>query len=111
MTAIYRFYGASDDLIEVDGPPNYSDEFSATTGIWRGLLMSPAGEAVEVIARYGDNTACDCWSFAVAQPSEGVPLPPWQYRFRPAIECSYSVELVIEAPHGTVLKADCGADA
>ena len=104
MSNVFSFYGASDDLVEVDGPDG-PDEFNHYHGAWVGTLRAPNGVSVEVIGHYGANGAGDCWSFGLSLPQDGDALPAWRYDFLPAPEITYSVRLVVEAPDGTVLEA------
>lgn len=101
MTAVYRFQGASDDLIEVDGPDG-TEEYNEASGVWRAQLVAPDGKALDVVARYGDNAEGDCWVLGVSPGSDGEGVPAWRYNFLPG-DCSYSPCLVIEAPEGTRL--------
>jgi hypothetical protein len=104
-------YGASDDLVEVDGCDG-ADEFyvaSVPTGqvCWHGnLVAAGATEQVHVQALYDG-----CWHFSVGQVDEEVKLPRWPLRFEQGDEDwghlkagpGYSVVLLIDAPAGTRL--------
>lgn len=71
-------YGASDDLVEVEG--DIREEFYALTKPLEGATLTLTryeGEQVEglhVHVRYED---VGCWSVGVSQLEEGVPLPDW----------------------------------
>jgi hypothetical protein len=98
-------YGASDDLVEVDGCEG-ADEFGAYGSKanevnWHGDLVAPgtgAAEQMRVTAIYDG-----CWHFAIGQVDEDVPLPPWGTGIGQHPEVSYSALLSIDAPAGTRL--------
>ena len=98
------FEGASDDLVHVSGCPG-EDEYNCTKslpgpidlgGIF--LVSGPTG-SLKVTAIYDG-----CWSFAVGQVDEDVPLPTWPMLIRQSEERTYSAELIITAPKGTFVK-------
>ena len=111
-------YGASDDLVEVDGCEG-ADEFyvkSVPDGhvCWHGDLIAPgthAGEQMRVHAIYDG-----CWHFAAGQVDEDVPFPLWPLTIRPGSGMTdaarkgtapyipaYTVVLSVDAPEGTRL--------
>lgn len=103
-------YGASDDLVEVDGCEG-ADEFNVYGGdgkvIWQGdFVGAGATEQVRVYAIYDG-----CWHFSVGQVDEDVKLPRWPIRFEQGDEDwgslkagpGYSVVLLIDAPAGVRL--------
>lgn len=90
-------YGASDDLIEVDG--DIREEFSEPCGSWTAVIASADGrEAIRVSAEYIGST----WQLGAGPASEEQPMPGWPVRVRQgtAAECSYSAVLEIDAPAG-----------
>lgn len=88
QTAI--FYGASDDLIEVEGIKG-ADEFNIVAdGPW--IATFGIGGKLVVHALYDG-----CWSFAVGQEDESIPLPDWPIRIKQH-EKAYSVRLEIDCP-------------
>lgn len=94
-------YGASDDLIEVEGCDGANEFNSHERGpvMWRGDLIAPGGlEAVRVHAVFDG-----CWSVAVGQVDEDVPLPEWPVAVRQHPSLPYSAAVVIDAPAGTRL--------
>lgn len=96
-----RFYGASDDLIEVEGCEG-ADEFNSYEKgpvMWRGDLVAPGGtDQVRVHALYDG-----CWSFALGQVMDGHPLPEWPVTVRQHTNTDYSTLVEIDAPEGTRL--------
>jgi hypothetical protein len=86
-------YGASDDLVEVEG--HFREEYSAIDVPCTLRLVGDEGE-IAVTMEYGDN---GCWHATVAMPDEGAPLP-WPVSITAAEECAYSVSVTV----------DCGED-
>lgn len=94
-------YGASDDLIEVEGCKG-ADEFTAPEDghLWRGDLVAPDGASLRVHTWYDG-----VWHVAAGQVDEDMPLPGWPVRFANGDHRvpSYSTGLLIDAPDGTRL--------
>jgi hypothetical protein len=95
-------YGASDDLVEVDGCEG-ADEFGVDR--WHGDLIAPDGSQMRVHCWYGDN---GCWQVGVGQVDEDVQLPAWPVTITQAPAMNpdnpgYSALLTIDAPEGTRL--------
>jgi hypothetical protein len=93
-------YGAFDDLIEIEGCDG-ADEYP-TYGkgpvAWRADLIAPGGqEAMRVYAIYEE-----CWSFAISQTMEDIPLPAWPVKISQH-DSGYSTLVEIDAPAGTRL--------
>lgn len=94
-------YGASDDLIEIDGIEG-ADEFNEVSGHWRGVLEAPDGEAAIV---YVDYRPEGTWTVALGQFEEQLTLPAWPQSFEVDENlCEYSVKATIEVPDGTTIK-------
>lgn len=98
-------YGASDDLVEVEGCEG-ADEFyvhggvSGDTVCWHGDLVAPGGtEQMRVSAFYGETGT---WHFALGQTDESVPFPEWGNGISQH-ESGYSALVTIDAPDGTRL--------
>lgn len=106
-------YGASDDLVEVDGCEG-ADEFPSDD--WSGVLVGPDGvQQMRVYCRYESN---GCWSVGAVQIDEQYQLPEWPVTITQAPAMNpdnpgYSALLTIDAPEGTrlVTEADDGEDA
>lgn len=101
--------GASDDLIEFDGVPDY-DEFcnAGTSPIkFSGNLIAPDGSGVRVIVIYDSEgkESSGCWAIAVGKINEDIDYPEW-----PTIvsqgDRNYNTTVTIEAPDGTILVPD-----
>lgn len=90
-------YGASDDLVEVEGCSG-GDEFTHyNAGIWRGDLVAPDGGSLRLHIFYDG-----CWHVAVGQVDEEFNFPNWPISFRQEA-AGYSTVLTVEAPDGTRL--------
>jgi hypothetical protein len=99
---VITIYGASDDLVEVDGCEG-ADEFNADD--WSADLIAPDGDQMRVYVRY---ELTGCWSVGVGQADEGHQLPGWHVAISQAPAMSpgnpgYSAKLTINAPAGTRL--------
>ena len=88
-------YGASDDLVEVAGA--ISEEFDCP-GAWEGVLESPAGEHLGIMATFGTRE----WELSVFASTEaGYPSCPIRFGERPDQEGDPAI--FINAPAGTTL--------
>lgn len=95
-----RIYGASDNLIEVEGCEG-ADEFNTYEHgpvMWGGDLRAPDGEQMRAHVVFDG-----CWSVALGQVDEDKPLPAWPVTIAQHRSLPYSVMAVIDAPEGTVL--------
>lgn len=95
-------YGASDDLVEVDGCEG-ADEFNVYGDHWQGDLMLSVAEQMRVHCWYDDD---GCWQVGVGQVIEDVQLPAWPVTITQKAGHSgpgYSALLTIDAPEGTKL--------
>lgn len=95
MSQTATFYGASDDLIEVEGVKG-GDEFSASAG--DGLVQAKfnLGGKMRVYAIYDG-----CWMFAVGQVDEEIALPDWPVRTTQKLKgkkCGYTTLMEIDVP-------------
>ncbi len=99
------FYGASDDLVEVEGCEG-ADEFNVypkdnNAVAWHGDLAAPGeSESLRVHLAYDG-----CWHVGVGQADEETDLPPWPLAIRQGTdaESTYSTVLLVDAPEGTRL--------
>lgn len=100
-----KVYGASDDLIEVEGTidneypaPESATYFEGANGngiFWQCEFIAPNGEQARVVVVMVNG----CWMVAAGQVDESVPLPDWNFRFEQARD--YSTALVFDPPEGT----------
>jgi hypothetical protein len=88
---IATFYGSSDDLVEVAGVSG-ADEFNVNSDLTPAITFNLGGQ-MRVHAFYDG-----CWSFAVGQVDEDLPLPLWPLRIEQSPENNYSTQLTIECP-------------
>ena len=89
-------YGASDDLVEVDG--DACEEFGAFGGWrgdpWNGAVLGPKDEGFRVSLRRGAG-----WEITVKQLLNGAPLPEgWQLSLVPSDEFDARLALLVTAP-------------
>lgn len=94
------FYGASDDLIEIDGVKG-GDEFGAND-LAEGRGVSILGKFIlggkmMIYAIYDG-----CWHFSIGPADEDVPLPNWPIRYS-LEESGYSVRLEIDVPDDVIV--------
>lgn len=100
-----KFYGASDDLVEVEGIPGADEFWCDTTCAPFAYATFVVGGKVRVRAIYDG-----CWSFAVGQVDEDLELPAWPIRITQHADPSYSVLLEIDVPDDTsVMRVECAA--
>lgn len=92
-------YGASDDLVEVEGSIEGADEYSAY-GEWVGKLEAPNGTALIVRAEFSPAGSEVEWLLSVENTRSH---PGWAIKFgdRPGREDDPA--LIIEVPEGTRL--------
>lgn len=94
-----KFYGFSDDLVEISGPLKGCDEYSAYKDL-EFDIVSPRKDMMRVITHYGSN---GCWSFAPSIAEEDLPFPNWKISFEEARH-GYSTVMSVEVPDETVIK-------
>lgn len=101
-----KIYGASDDLVEIEGHPD-GDEigcYDRDVVIMLGTVET-GGIAVRMsyaprFSALGDGVAAACWSAEIAQLDEDRPIP-WPVRLGTV---RYSVAVLIDAPPETPLR-------
>ena len=99
-------YGASDDLVEVEGCED-ADEFDVYGEgrlLWRGDFVAPGSHARQQMRVYGIYDGC--WHFSAGQVDESVPLPTWPLTIRQGTapeHAEYTTVLAIDAPVGVRL--------
>lgn len=88
-----RIYGASDDLVEVEG--HFREEYQSFDKPTTLRLSSDDGEMLVTMAlgRRG------CWDATISMPDEDAPTP-WPIRVEFGTDVRYSVTVVV----------DCGDD-
>lgn len=98
------FYGSSDDLIEVEGVKG-ADEFGVYVSDGRYHGSFNLGGQMRIHAIYDG-----CWSFAVGQVGEDIPLPDWPIRILAQPGTPYSMRLEIDVPKNAKVFQECGKD-
>jgi hypothetical protein len=98
-SAPLTFYGASDDLLEVEGA--VVDEFDALSGSTRVRLTAPDNGTLDVIGQYGRPGSALEWSITV----EAVDAyPSWPIRFHERVDREGDPAVTIDAPVGTTVE-------
>jgi len=100
--ATITIFGASDDLIEIDGVPG-ADEFCKPAGAWVGVIEAPNGDTALVFVDYRDN---GCWTTALGLFDEDYKFPNWKITTSNCDELgtAYSTFTTIEVPDGTTIR-------
>ena len=100
----YRIYGASDDLIEVDG--DLREEYNADKGTF--TLAAPDGAGVRIHVKY---ESTGTWRVGLHALDEDQDINDWRFVVLPSGdpargEPAYSAVLVATAPDEAVLSWD-----
>jgi hypothetical protein len=104
MPNTLHVYGASDDLVELDG--FISDEFGCLKGTWTRELIAPDGAGLIVTVKYLSKRCT--WAVGIAPRGDerddyAFTLPDWNARFNAKSE-PYSAVLSLDVPDGTILR-------
>lgn len=98
-----QIYGASDDLIEIEGCEG-EDEFGSYSRHSIFEFTTPAKEGFCLYGEYAPEGMPDgVWVFGFAPLREDVPIPDWPMRMRLS-ERGYSPLFLIEAPDDVVCR-------
>ena len=95
----FRIYGASDDLVEVEGPVR--EEFNVLGGPWTGTLTAPNGENVQVTVEFVDGF----WEITVTA-GHGMTYLSWPVHFTRRPDYPEDPAVLIHAPEGTTLTTE-----
>lgn len=101
MTTTIKFYGASDDLLEVECDDGQREELCDASGKPFGVLVETRQGSLWVVACYG--ALCPCWALGIAPLDEDVPLPWWADTAQFGAE-GYTATLELDVPFGWVLR-------
>ena len=97
---LVKVYGASDDLVQIEGDIKGADEFGCFD-VQPRFILSTGGGALWIDAVYNGS-----WAFAVgvesARDDEG--MPPWPIRREWGTDCPYSETLIIECPDDATVR-------
>lgn len=101
-----RFYGCSDDLVELDGA--LREEWGSYEKATAFKVTAPDGSGVRVSVEYcapvcGDGAT---WAISLAPLDEDVPMVPARVILEP--ERQYSAAAVLDVPAGTVVWCERG---
>lgn len=90
-----KIYGASDDLIEVDGKIKGCDEYgTGGTGPLMGIVKIRGGEhEIHVYCIYAGS-----WAFAVCPQDGDYDVMPWEMRREFGANSTYSETVEIDVP-------------
>jgi len=92
-------YGASDDLIEVEGV--FREEFNAYEK-WEGRVIAPNGDALTVFAEFGARGAYKAdWTIGIQNTGT---WPNWPIRFEDRPDREGDPALVLDVPDGTIVE-------
>jgi hypothetical protein len=103
MSKTVTIYGASDDLLEVDGDIAGADEYGAYGGPVEGVLTAPDGDSLIIRAEFSKAGAPADWTLSVENTDT---YPAWPIRFGERPDREGDPALIIEVPDGTVFKFD-----
>jgi len=101
MSRTLQFYGASDDLFEIEGTrAGEPDEIGCFERI-AAVKVANDHAGLFVAALYNPPKRPDglpgCWTIGICPLEEDVPLPDWPMRWELASN-GYSTKLTLEAP-------------
>lgn len=97
---IYRFYGYSDDNLEISGAER--QEKPASGCVASVILRSPTEGSLIVTGVYAPNDIADTWCIGVSPIKEGTPIPDWKISFA-LHRKGHSAEMTVECPDDVVL--------
>lgn len=101
MSGTLRFYGASDDLVEVEGDVREEYNPGYETGRWEGVVTDASGHRLLVVVTYAQSGT---WAVGIAPVEEGLALPEnWTYDFA-LLDSDYSVTLTIDGPEAFIVE-------
>ena len=105
------FYGASDDLIELEGTKGSEpSEFSPPNGKPGVVKLDhPEEGKMLVFVDYATLNLAGCWMIGISQVEEDVPLPKWKMRWSTHKRC-YSSLLEIYVANGTIITQEFPRD-
>lgn len=93
-------YGASDELVEVEGCEGADEFYTDSGGEWQADLVAPGGaEQLRVRAEF-DPDGSGCWVISLSNTTEGVPFPAWGNGIEQG-PTDHTTRVLIDAPEGT----------
>lgn len=98
MPRTLKFYGASDDLFEIEGyRGDEPDEIGRKATV---CVFDRQGNGLVVAASY---VHAGTWAIGIAPLNEDQPLPGWPMKWEAKVP-GYTTVLTIEAPDDAVMK-------
>lgn len=94
-----KVYGASDDLVEIEG--DVRDEIGSTGG--GQVIIGDEAGGIRIVAKYAVAKGIGVWRLGVEPIDEDVPVP-WPVRVEQT-ERGYSLAVIVDCPPGTPVKA------
>jgi hypothetical protein len=91
-------YGASDDLVEVEG--YIRDEFEAYKP-WKGTLIAPNGDRLIIRAEFSKAGAEADWTLSIENTGT---YPSWPIKFGERPDREGDPAIIIDVPEGTIFK-------
>lgn len=85
--------GYSDDIISYCVGDEYDEHSCYGDGKIHSTMI--IGGKVKVYAIYDG-----CWSFAIGQVDEEIPLPDWDFELQQSDDCEYSTQIKMLVPVG-----------
>lgn len=104
MSRTLKFYGASDDLFEVEGTIGGEPDEIGCYDETAAVKVANEHGGLFVVAHYAPKNLAACWSIGLMQLDEDVPLPNWPMKWSTGGR-GYSVLLEIEVPDSAVVSA------
>jgi hypothetical protein len=98
------FYGASDDLFEIEGTKGDEPDELGSYGSPSVVIVGNEQEGLRISAIYGSHVEGfgGCWAIAIGLRDEDEPLPSWPMTWGIS-RTGYSVMLVLEVPDDAVV--------
>lgn len=98
-----QIYGASDDLVEIEGDVEGADEYNAYDEGFQGVIEAPDGGTAILYVEYRDN---GCWTATLGRYEEGYAIPSeWGVELSTNSElCAYSTVLTLTLPAGSTIR-------
>ncbi|WIB65421.1 hypothetical protein [Curtobacterium sp. MCBD17_040] len=95
-------YGASDDLVEVEGRIPGADEFNVY-GPWSGRFIGSDGGSLIVDVEFGRRDSDADWTIAIRNTGT---FPSWPIRFTKRPDRDSDPALIVTVPAGTRFVGD-----
>jgi hypothetical protein len=101
MSRRLKFYGASDDLFEIEGTfRNEPGEIGCFDSPAVVKVWSPSEGELAVVAMYAPAGVAACWSIGIMPVDDDIPIPSWQMDWSAD---GYTTELALTVPDDAVV--------